>query len=76
MRYTTSQANHFSKSLRDLPEINVVDIGDTEGDIVRWWSAILAQHEGWKAIVKQTTSGEYLAPWSVSRTYKTTLAIN
>lgn len=68
MRYTSSQANHFSESLRDLPEIHVVDVGDSEGDVVRWWSAILAPHEGWKAVVKQTTTGEYLAPWSVSRT--------
>lgn len=76
MRYTSSQANHFSESLRDLPEIHVVDVGDSEGDVVRWWSVILAPHEGWKDVVKQTTTGEYLAPWSVSRTCETTFSIN
>lgn len=76
VRYTSSQASYFCESLHDLPEIHVVDVGDAESDVVRWWSAILAQHEGWKAIVKQTTSGEYLAPWSVSRTCETAFAID
>lgn len=76
MRYTSSQANSFSESLRGLPGIHVIDVGDVEGDVARWWSAILAQHQGWKAIVKQTTSGEYLAPWSVTRTCETTFAIS
>lgn len=76
MRYTSSQASRFSESLRHPPAVLVVDVGEADGDVIRWWSAILAQHEGWKAIVKQTTSGEYLAPWSISRTCEVTFAID
>lgn len=75
MSYTSSQAYCLGEGLYNLPETHIVDIGDADGDVVRWWSAVLAQHEGWKAIVKQTTSGEFLAPWAVSRTCETPFAI-
>lgn len=39
----------------------IVDVGDVDGDELRWWCAILAPEQGWHATLTST----YLSPWSV-----------
>ncbi|KAJ5584590.1 uncharacterized protein N7459_004390 [Penicillium hispanicum] len=67
MCYTTSQADCFDKKVDSPPEEPfIIDIGATDMDpkVVRWWSAILAKREGWKA----TLNEKFVTPWTVSRT--------
>lgn len=68
MQYTTSKADWFHDTLSQSHETHVIDVGEADESVVRWWTAILAKHEGWKAIVRQTITDEFLAPWAVSRT--------
>ncbi|EPE08947.1 immunoglobulin variable region used by the itc63b heavy chain [Ophiostoma piceae UAMH 11346] len=44
----------------------VVDIGEASSDEARWWAAILAEDQGWRATI--SFDGEtFAAPWSVQR---------
>lgn len=69
MEYTTSKVAHY-------PQTDTIDVGEVDETIARWWYAILAPHEGWKAIVKRTSNKEFLAPWAVSRTCETCFTVN
>lgn len=63
MRYTNSCADCLGENLYNPPEAtHVIDVGEADAQIVRWWSAILAQREGWKAIVKDGPSDKFVAP--------------
>ncbi|KAJ5253826.1 hypothetical protein N7524_011006 [Penicillium chrysogenum] len=73
MQYLSSETD--GECLCDSPEIYTLDVGEADENVARWWYAILAQHEGWKAIVKQIPEGEFLAPWAVSRTCQTRFKI-
>lgn len=42
-----------------------VDIGDVDENASRWWAAILAPGQGWKAMVSCSDDVMYLSPWSV-----------
>ncbi|KAK2745517.1 hypothetical protein FQN57_003642 [Myotisia sp. PD_48] len=42
-----------------------IELGTADSDAVRWWSAILAPGEGWKAYSTREQV-EYRSPWSVS----------
>jgi hypothetical protein len=66
--YTSSKATGYHQETDNgrSPAV-IVDIGEVGEDVARWWAAILAPREGWKAIVSRRDDGEYLAPWSVSR---------
>lgn len=75
MQYTTSEVEYYGENSCDLPDTNIIDVGEAAEDVTRWWYAILAQHEGWKAIVKRTRHDEFIAPWMVSRTCETRFAI-
>ncbi|KAL4915258.1 hypothetical protein BDW62DRAFT_219460 [Aspergillus aurantiobrunneus] len=46
-----------------LQDSAVVDVGVVDDDAARWWAAILAQGEGWKAFIK---NDEFRSPWSIS----------
>ncbi|RDL38515.1 Uncharacterized protein BP5553_02855 [Venustampulla echinocandica] len=68
MIYTGSTATRYHQESEPAPALTTtVNIGEVGEDVARWWAAILAPGEGWKAIVSQRDDGEYLAPWSVSR---------
>ncbi|PIG84925.1 hypothetical protein AARAC_005605 [Aspergillus arachidicola] len=72
MRYTDSLADCSGESpSSSSEEAYHIDAGEVDERIVRWWSAILAKHEGWKAIVKDGPDDEFVAPWSVSRICET-----
>jgi hypothetical protein len=76
MQYTSSKIDYDCENVCDLPETDIIDIGDADENVTRWWYGILAQREGWEAIVKRTPHREFLAPWTVSRTCETRFAIN
>ncbi|CAG7939345.1 unnamed protein product [Penicillium salamii] len=73
MQCTSSETE--GESLYGLQETYNLEVGEADENVTRWWIAILAQHQGWKATVKQTPEGEFLAPWAVSRTCQTRFKI-
>ncbi|KAB8224891.1 hypothetical protein BDV33DRAFT_199175 [Aspergillus novoparasiticus] len=72
LRYTDSLADCLGESpSSSSAEAYYINFGGVDERIARWWSAILAKREGWKAIVKDDPGNEFVAPWSVSRTCET-----
>lgn len=65
MSYTDSKAIRCDEAASGSSPDVIVDIGNADADVARWWSAILAR-EGWKAVIDKTKDGEFLAPWSIS----------
>lgn len=64
--YTNSKAIQCDEAESgSVPDV-IVDIGNANADVARWWSAILARGGGWKAIIEKNKDGEFLAPWSIS----------
>lgn len=53
----------------------VVDIGDVDEQAARWWSAILAPDQGWKATIFQNDEDPFVSPWSVAMDDKQRLKI-
>lgn len=75
IRYTNSRADCLGESpCNPSEDVYFLDVGETNQRVHRWWSAILAKREGWIAIVKDTLSDEFVAPWSASRTCKRLLS--
>jgi hypothetical protein len=67
MAYTSSCAMVYSGDVENEDSSNtVLDIGEVTEDVCRWWTAILAPYEGWKAVISRRDGQEYLAPWSIS----------
>ncbi|KAJ5923984.1 hypothetical protein N7466_008171 [Penicillium verhagenii] len=66
LRYTQSKAEYDNGTSSRCPNTPFLDIGEVDGDVARWWSAILAPGEGWEAIVTREPH-DFLAPWSISR---------
>ncbi|PLB38546.1 uncharacterized protein BDW47DRAFT_125379 [Aspergillus candidus] len=65
--YTTSTANWYSLHHVCGPKsASTIDIGNVDAHAARWWAAILAPGQGWKAIVPQRENDVYFAPWSLS----------
>jgi len=65
--YTDSIATGYRYSAEDKSTATItIDIGKVDEYIARWWAAILAPNQGWKAIVSQQQDEIYQAPWSVS----------
>ncbi|KAI2994914.1 hypothetical protein CBS147345_9883 [Aspergillus niger] len=75
MQYTSFQTEYSDESLPNVSQAHIVDIRKVDKSVARWWSALLALNEGWKARVKQTPQGDFQAPWSVSRTCETQFSI-
>jgi hypothetical protein len=65
MTYTRYMAKMHSAAHNEVRN-TIIDIGEVTEDVYRWWAAILAQFEGWKAIISRKDNQEYLAPWSIS----------
>ncbi|PYI04795.1 hypothetical protein BO78DRAFT_449182 [Aspergillus sclerotiicarbonarius CBS 121057] len=74
MKYTGSKAAVYHQATHETAT-HVVNIGEADDDTSSWWLSILAPGNGWKGIVKQSDNGEFLAPWSVTRTSQESLAI-
>lgn len=75
MRYTTSVAECYSEDIPQSSETYIVDVGEADEEVIRWWSAILAQHEGWEGVVDQRGNRKFLTPWTISRTCETSFGI-
>jgi len=61
--YTDSQASYndaTTKQKNCQPSL-VVDIGPANPEEARWWAAVLAQGQGWRATIQTS----FLSPWSV-----------
>ena len=53
-----------------------IDIGSVDGDVARWWKAIISRPDGgWRAIISHHEGKSYLSPWSISRKDQNTLRI-
>ncbi|CAG8396945.1 unnamed protein product [Penicillium salamii] len=61
MQYVNSETN--GESICDSAETYTLDFREVDENVAQWWDAILVQNEGWRAIVKQTPKGDFLAPW-------------
>lgn len=73
MTYTHSRAE--ITSLEDGAH-DVIDIGDVDEQAARWWSAILAPAQGWKATIFQNDEEDpFVSPWSVDMDDKQRLKI-
>ena len=65
--YTDSMAIGYHCSAKDQPTTAItIDIGKVDEDSARWWAAILAPNQGWKAIVSEQDDEIYQAHWSIS----------
>lgn len=66
MVYTLSMATGYKHETGNGTAASItVNIGDVDEDAARWWAAILAPGQGWKAIVSRSHDAVYLSPWSV-----------
>ncbi|KAL9628901.1 MAG: hypothetical protein Q9164_007107, partial [Protoblastenia rupestris] len=64
--YTESTAIGYQHETEDrLAAAVTVDTGDVDENATRWWAAILAHGQGWKAMVSRSDDIVYLSPWSV-----------
>ncbi|KAJ3542096.1 hypothetical protein NM208_g4031 [Fusarium decemcellulare] len=75
MEYTTSQATWVSHSLSheafNNEESMLVDLGNVTGEAARWWAAVLAPEQGWKAIIPHER-WSLLPPWTITKEFKNT----
>lgn len=71
--YLSAQAKWTHDGDQELPGDLEVDLGDVDDDAARWWAAILANGEGWRATTIQDGK-VYWSPWSIclsaSRSFK------
>lgn len=65
IHYLCAQAKWTCDGDEELASDLEVDLGDVDDDAARWWTALLANGEGWRATV--TRDGKvYRSPWSIS----------
>jgi hypothetical protein len=73
IEYTASQAPWTTDAVFEEGGENgipmVVELGELTGEAARWWAAVLAPGEGWKAALPHERS-RLLSPWSVSKDLK------
>ncbi|PVH85786.1 hypothetical protein DL98DRAFT_605441 [Cadophora sp. DSE1049] len=63
--YSCHQAAWRDDASASLPDTINIDLGDVSNDAARWWAAILAKDEGWRAEIKRNQS-VYRSPWSTT----------
>jgi hypothetical protein len=70
IEYTTSQApwvtNEVSGEAAENGKPMVVELGKLTGEAARWWAAILAPGEGWRAAIPHQRY-RLLSPWTVTK---------
>jgi len=64
LRHQAGWRDDTSENLLDTIDIN---LGDIDDDAARWWAAILAKDEGWRAEIKMNDN-VYRSPWSTTST--------
>ncbi|KAL2786384.1 hypothetical protein BJX66DRAFT_312899 [Aspergillus keveii] len=76
MSYTTSRATLVALDQDVLyPQSAAVYIGMVDKSAARWWAAILAPDQGWKAVFTRRNDDIYFAPWSYSLAHDPALNI-
>ncbi|KAH8672822.1 hypothetical protein BGZ60DRAFT_405680 [Tricladium varicosporioides] len=65
MVYLCHQAGWKDDASESLLNTIDVNLGDASNDAARWWAAILAKDEGWRAEIKRNDS-VYRSPWSTT----------
>ncbi|KAL5592786.1 hypothetical protein FOBRF1_013094 [Fusarium oxysporum] len=65
IEYTSSKARWATDQLTHDEKSSIVELGLIDEDAARWWSAVLAPEQGWKASIP---NGKYqfLSPWSTT----------
>lgn len=64
--YTQSTATRYNHDAGDRAAATItIDISEVDEDAARWWAAVLAPDQGWKAVVSQGDNEVHLSPWSV-----------
>lgn len=66
MVYTDSTATGYHYCAENNTAAVTIDIEKVDKGVARWWAAILAPDQGWKAIISQQDDDMYQAPWWVS----------
>lgn len=70
--YTTSQApwtaHPVSIEVAENARPMLVELGNLTGEAARWWAAVLAPGEGWKAAIPHER-WRLLSPWSVTKEF-------
>lgn len=66
LEYTASQAKWAGNRHRPRDEASViVQLGPINDDAARWWAAVLAPGQGWKASIPHKQY-RFLSPWTIS----------
>lgn len=54
---------HPQVHLNDVtPDDIIIDIGEPSDDAIRWWTAILSQHQGWSATIDYNGPSQVVNP--------------
>lgn len=69
IEYTANQAPWTARAVSS--EGMVVELGEVAGEAARWWAAVLAPGEGWKAAILHNR-WRFLSPWSVAKEFSKT----
>ncbi|MCJ1442817.1 MAG: hypothetical protein MMC23_003314 [Stictis urceolatum] len=64
--YTDSMAVGYCANNPSDTTLVTLDLGEADEESARWWGAILAPNQGWKAIVFEQEHEAFQAPWSLS----------
>ncbi|KAL1983795.1 hypothetical protein VTN96DRAFT_9881 [Rasamsonia emersonii] len=66
VHYTESVAAVLHDDEEQGPSDSYADVyvGDVDDDASRWWQAVLAPGQGWKAVIATDERGPFLAPWA------------
>lgn len=62
--YLAAEAEWVDECAEKSPDEFQVDLGDVDDDAARWWAAILATGEGWRAEITRNAT-VYRSPWSI-----------
>ncbi|KAL3420257.1 hypothetical protein PVAG01_08756 [Phlyctema vagabunda] len=63
--YLCCQAGWRDETSESLPDTVDIHLGDVSNDAARWWAAVLAKEEGWRAEIERNR-GVYRSPWSTT----------
>ncbi|PVH67996.1 hypothetical protein DL98DRAFT_523018 [Cadophora sp. DSE1049] len=62
--YLAAEANWMYEHAEKSPVELHIDIGNVDDNTARWWAAILAPGEGWRAEITRNAT-VYRSPWSI-----------
>ncbi|KAJ5936799.1 hypothetical protein N7466_003249 [Penicillium verhagenii] len=75
MQYKEPEPEYSAENLSQSSKTHSIDVGEVDEAVIRWWSAILTQRNGWEGIVDQSPDSKFVTPWTVCRTCETSFVI-